>query len=72
MDTCRRLAQLLDDYLTGRLPTRQMRELEAHLAGCADCYRFVDSYRKVIRLGGTLPREPMPAELVLELRALMR
>lgn len=70
MTSCRQLAALLHEYLTGKLPPGFARELEAHLVGCVDCYRYLDQYRKVIALGQQLPPEPMPDELVRRLRSL--
>ncbi len=71
MATCRQIAELLHEYVTGELPPERARELESHLVGCADCYRYLDSYRKVIELGQKLPPEPMPDELVRRLRSMV-
>ncbi|MCI0462285.1 MAG: zf-HC2 domain-containing protein [Gemmataceae bacterium] len=71
MASCCPIAELLYAYLTGELPTEHARELEEHLVGCQDCYRYLDSYRKVIALGQNLPPEPMPDELVRRLRELV-
>ncbi len=72
MATCRQIAELLYEYLTGALPAERTRELQGHLTGCVDCYRYLDSYRKVIALGEKLPPEPMPDELVRRLRQMCR
>ena len=71
MLTCRQIAELLYEYLTGEMPAERARELEMHLTGCVDCYRYLDQYRKVIALGQKLPPEPMPDELVRRLRSMV-
>jgi len=70
-ETCREIAELLDDYVTGELSPESSAELERHLDGCASCLAYVESYRKVVALGRELPDEPMPGELVRRLRSLL-
>lgn len=60
------------EYLAGEMPGERARELEGHLLGCTDCYRYLDQYRTVIALGQKLPPEPMPDELVRRLRSMVR
>jgi anti-sigma factor RsiW len=48
--TCRELIQFLDDYTDGNLPVDQRRRFEEHLALCPQCVRYLDSYRKTIRV----------------------
>lgn len=72
MINCRQIAGLLHDYLTGELSPERASELDAHLVGCVDCYRYLDEYRKVIELGQHLPPEPMPDELVRRMRRLIQ
>ncbi len=71
MASCRQIAELLHEYLIGELPAERADELEKHLVGCVDCYRYLDAYRKVIALGQNLPPEPMPDELVRRLRSML-
>jgi anti-sigma factor RsiW len=71
MLTCRQIAELLYEYVTDQLPAERARELESHVVGCVDCYRYLDSYRKVIALGQNLPPEPMPEELARRLRSML-
>ncbi|MBI3468680.1 MAG: zf-HC2 domain-containing protein [Planctomycetes bacterium] len=71
MLTCRQIAELLYEYLAGEMPAERAHELEMHLTGCVDCYRYLDQYRKVIALGQKLPPEPMPDELVRRLRSMV-
>lgn len=54
--------ELLQDYLDGELVPEQVRAIETHLAGCADCAREVASYRLVFERLENLPLwEPSPA-----------
>jgi predicted anti-sigma-YlaC factor YlaD len=54
--------ELLQDYLDGELVAEQVRAVEEHLAGCADCAREVASYRLVFERLENLPLwEPSPA-----------
>src|SRR3989442_2478556 len=50
------LEEQLDAYLDGELATVDARELEAHLAQCADCARFRDG--RVARRGAMAARVP--------------
>jgi anti-sigma factor RsiW len=52
--TCRTLVELLTDYLEGALPDDERALLEAHLAGCEACTRYLAQVRTTIRLTGML------------------
>jgi anti-sigma factor RsiW len=47
--TCRELTEFLADYLDGELPERREQVFEQHLAGCPDCRRYLDSYRRTVK-----------------------
>ncbi len=70
--TCREISEVLYDYTADVLSKDSKKEFERHLEGCVNCWRYVDSYRKVIALGGGLPDEPMPDELVRRLRSMIQ
>jgi anti-sigma factor RsiW len=54
--------ELLQDYLDGELVPEQVRAVEEHLAGCADCARELASFRLVFERLENLPLwEPSPA-----------
>jgi anti-sigma factor RsiW len=42
---CRRIAELLADYLDGTLPKGQREVIDAHIESCAPCLAFVNTYR---------------------------
>jgi anti-sigma factor RsiW len=48
--TCRELAAFLDDYLAGNLPAKTTHAFDLHLARCANCRRYLASYRESARL----------------------
>jgi anti-sigma factor RsiW len=69
---CRRIAELLADYIDGSLPRHTAELIEWHIEGCAPCVAFVNTYRSTIRTTRTLPETPMPAELKKRLLAVLR
>lgn len=50
MMTCRDLTDFLDDYVSGALAADRREEFEDHLRQCADCRKYLDSYRRTIAL----------------------
>jgi anti-sigma factor RsiW len=66
--TCRELIEFLIDYLDGTLAPQERERFDAHLAVCAPCKRYLDSYRKTIRLAksavATMDVPRIPEELV--------
>ena len=47
---CKEVVHHLHEYLDGELPAAQAGPFEQHLASCGACQRFLQSYRKTIRL----------------------
>lgn len=47
---CGELIAQLNDYLDGELPADLCAELEAHLAGCADCRVVLDTLGQTVRI----------------------
>jgi anti-sigma factor RsiW len=54
MLTCRELVELVTDYLERILRQQDRARFEAHIAGCANCTRYLEQFRETIRLTGTL------------------
>ena len=48
--TCREFADFLDDYLAGALDAERRGAFDAHLGECADCVKYLSSYRRTILL----------------------
>ena len=65
--TCQELTDFLADYVEGALPAPVHAAFEKHLGICADCRRYLDSYRKSIAVAQSVVRKPandIPNELV--------
>ena len=60
---CRRIAELLGDYLEGTLPKPTAEALEWHIDGCAPCVAFVNTYRGTVNATKTLHDVEIPPEL---------
>jgi anti-sigma factor RsiW len=59
---CQTLVELVTDYLEGALPERDRQRLEAHLALCEGCTRYLAQIRTTIRLTGKLREEDLAPE----------
>jgi anti-sigma factor RsiW len=57
---CREFTEFLHEYLFGELPDLERAEFEKHLAECPWCVRYLDSYRKTIRLAKSASEEEPP------------
>jgi anti-sigma factor RsiW len=71
MFTCRKVAELLIDYVEGSLPEDQQSLLQRHLCGCVPCAIYMQTYHDTIRLTHALPDEPLPAEFATRLKAVL-
>lgn len=60
---CRRIAELLGDYLEGTLPKRTAELLESHIDGCAPCVAFINTYRGTVNATRALQDVAIPPEL---------
>ena len=69
---CRDLVELVTEYLEGALPPDDLARLEAHLAGCEGCTRYLAQLRITIRLTGMLQEDDLPAKGREELLAAFR
>jgi hypothetical protein len=69
---CRKIADLLGEYLEGTLPKRTAELLEWHIDGCAPCVAFVNTYRGTVNATSALRDVEIPAELKNRLLAVLR
>jgi hypothetical protein len=69
---CRKIAELLSDYLDGTLPKRTAELLEWHIDGCAPCVAFVNTYRGTLHATRTVRDVDIPPELKKRLLAVLR
>jgi hypothetical protein len=60
---CRRIAELLGEYLEGTLPKHTAELLEWHIDGCPPCVAFVNTYRGTVNVTRTLQDVAIPPEL---------
>lgn len=49
--TCREFLEALTDYLDGVMPPDQAAVFGRHMADCAECQRYLETYEEAIRLG---------------------
>ena len=49
--TCREFADFIMDYLSDELSTESRATFEHHLSLCANCRRYLASYRETVKLG---------------------
>jgi anti-sigma factor RsiW len=69
---CRRIAELLGDYLDGTLPKETRELLEWHIEGCGPCVTFVKTYRGTIDATKKLSETTIPPELKQRLLSVLR
>lgn len=49
--TCREFADFMADYLAGELAPELRQPFDYHLTLCANCQRYLASYRETVSLG---------------------
>ena len=59
---CQQAVELVTDYLEGRLPRRQRRRFEAHLAGCPHCRAYLAQIEETIKLVGRVEPDSLEPE----------
>lgn len=60
---CRALLERLSDYLDGELPDDACAHLEAHVADCEPCVRYLDSLRRTVGIVGRIAPPEVPEEI---------
>lgn len=69
---CRGVVELVTDYLEGGLPPQLTAEVEAHLALCDGCQKYLEQMRRTIDELGRVPVETLSPEAQQELVATFR
>lgn len=69
---CKKVHELLSDYLDDDLKQAVLKDLEGHLEACPDCLVQVDSVKKVIRLYRESKREGMPVDIRIRLQDVLK
>ena len=72
MLTCESAIELLSDYLEALLTPEALAELEAHLAACAPCVAYLNTFRRTREVAAAAGRVEMPEELKVRLREVLR
>lgn len=67
MLTCREVAELVTEYLEGRMSWMQRLQFQLHVGMCAVCRRYLRQMRATTKTLGKLPDEPLPKEVETEL-----
>lgn len=67
--TCRKVAELLVDYVDGSMPADDRGTLDRHMCGCIPCAIYLRTYHDTILLTKSLPDVPVPPELLSRLKA---
>jgi predicted anti-sigma-YlaC factor YlaD len=60
---CRKLAELLIDFVSGECAEETRLHIEEHLGHCPPCVIYVETYRLTIQMTRKLPPVPMPPQL---------
>ena len=71
MMTCRELANLLIEYVSGELTPEHRQLLDNHLKLCPPCVTYVETYHLTIKLTRQLPDVPLPPQLVNKLKLML-
>jgi anti-sigma factor RsiW len=71
-EECRKLRELLSEYVDADLREALQKELDHHLEQCPDCHVHVDSVRKVIRLYREGLGDSIPYDVRIRLQDVIR
>jgi hypothetical protein len=69
---CRGVVDLVLAYLEGTLDLSERQALEAHIADCPNCWRFLQTYRETVSLGQRLREEAIPMDVRERLETFVR
>lgn len=64
--------EILIDYVEDDLPEEAVKDFEAHLVDCEACMNFINTYKKTIKMAGTVMQEDMPKELEDRIKGFLR
>lgn len=69
---CQEVVELVLSYLEDTLAPGERQILEAHIADCPNCLRFLKSYRETVALGQQLREEAIPPDVRERLETFLR
>ena len=70
--TCKEISDLGVAFLTDKLTPKIKKDFQGHMKICPDCVNFLNTYKKTIRLTGTLDPRQMPARVRDNILAFLR
>lgn len=70
--TCRRVFELLSEYVDGELSREERESLAVHLQACPPCEEFLRTFQAARELCRQSLMEKMPEEMKSRLRAFVR
>lgn len=71
-DSCKKMTDLILNYLTDQLNPSLKDEFERHLKICPDCVNFLNTYRKTISQTKSLRAAAIPAKVRKNVLAFLR
>ena len=72
MLSCRRVVNLLSDYVDGELAPKLQRQLAAHFQDCEPCTAFIKTFQQTQAMVRAIRYEDMPPELRQRLHSFLR
>jgi hypothetical protein len=69
--TCQDAIALLGEYLEMALGADALADLERHLAGCAPCVAYLNTYRATRQVAAAAARVEMPDEMKARLKSFL-
>ncbi|MGF1581817.1 MAG: anti-sigma factor family protein [Gemmataceae bacterium] len=69
--TCRELADVLLEFISGELETQLHATIEQHLSICPHCDAVVHNYRVTIKITRKLPTKELPQQFAKRLAHLL-
>jgi anti-sigma factor RsiW len=69
---CRRLVELLHDFLSGEMPPEDYATLQAHIEQCPPCGVYLTTYKLTITMSRCLPPKEIPSDAASRLLAALK
>ncbi len=66
--TCRKVAEILVDYVDGSMSEEDRANFDRHFCGCVPCAIYLRTYHDTILLTKSLPNVPLPPEFLSRLK----
>lgn len=71
-EDCMKHVEHISEFLDGELDEATCEEIRAHLRDCPECRACVESLKKTVDVMKRCPRESVPRDVKLRLRAALR